>query len=43
MVDVKIRECKTPGCCKWPTFGMAGARTAKFCAQHAPNGMIDVC
>ena len=30
------------GCCKWPTFRMAGARMVKFCAEHESNGMVNV-
>ena len=26
-----------------PSFGVAGTKTAKYCAQHAPHGMVDVC
>ncbi|CAN0479052.1 unnamed protein product, partial [Ascophyllum nodosum] len=42
MVDVKSRECKTQGCCKWPNFGVAGSRMTEYCTQHAPNGMVNL-
>ena len=42
MVDVKSRKCGTESCNKRPSFGVAGAKTAEYCAQHAPDGMVDV-
>ena len=35
IVDVKSRKCKTQGCGKGPSFGVAGTTTAEYCAQHA--------
>ena len=26
-----------------PSFGVAGTKTAEYCAQHAPDGMVNVC
>ena len=42
MVDAKSRRCKTEGCDKRSSFGVAGTKTAEYCAQHAPDGMVDV-
>ena len=42
MVDVKSRECKTHDCGKIPSFGVAGTKTAEYCAQHDPDGMVNV-
>ena len=35
MVDVKRRKCRTEGCGKRPSFGVANTTTVKYCAQHA--------
>lgn len=35
-------KCPRDGCGKEPSFGMAGSRTAQFCAQHAEDGMVNV-
>ena len=42
MVDVRSRKCRTEGCGKWPSFGVAGTRTMEYCAQHAWGGMVNV-
>ena len=42
MLDVCSRKCRTEGCGKLPSFGVAGTKTGEFCAQHALGGMIDV-
>ena len=42
MVDVKSRKCRTEGCGKIPSFGVAGTKTAEYCAQHALDGMVDI-
>ncbi|CAM9897347.1 unnamed protein product, partial [Ascophyllum nodosum] len=42
MANVKNRVCKTRGCCNRPSFGVAGTKTAEYCAQHAPDGMVDI-
>ena len=42
IVDVKSRKCKTEGCGTIPSFGVAGTKTAEYCAQHALEGMVDV-
>ena len=34
MVDVRSRKCSTEGCGKIPSFGVANASTAEYCAQH---------
>ena len=43
MVNVKRRECRTEGCGKRPSFGVAGTKTLVYCARHAPSGMVDAC
>ncbi|CAN0217682.1 unnamed protein product [Ascophyllum nodosum] len=35
MVDVRNRMCRTEGCGKRPSFRVANAKTAEYCAQHA--------
>ena len=42
MVDVKSKKCRTEGCGKRPSFGVAGTKNVEHCAQHAPEGMVDV-
>ena len=42
MVDVKSRKCRTEGCGKIPSFGVAGTKTVEYCLQHATDGMVDV-
>ncbi|CAM9420640.1 unnamed protein product [Ascophyllum nodosum] len=42
MVDVCSRKCKTEGCGKQPSFGVAGIKTGEYCGQHAPHGMVNV-
>ena len=42
MVDVKSIKCRTEGCGKIPSFGVAGTNMAEYCAHHAPGGMINV-
>ena len=42
MVDVYRKKCSTEGCGKQPKFGVAGTKTAEYCAQHTPDGMVDV-
>ena len=34
--------CKTEGCGKKPSYGVAGTKTVEYCAQHAPDGMVNV-
>ena len=43
MVDIKNIKYRTQVCGKGLLFGVAGTRTAEYCAQHAPYGMVDVC
>ena len=43
MVNVKSRKCRTEGCGRGPSYGVAGTKTAEYCAQHAPDGMVNVC
>ncbi|CAM9611778.1 unnamed protein product, partial [Ascophyllum nodosum] len=43
MVSVKDRKCRTDGCGKCASFGVAGTKTGEYCAQHAPDGMVNVC
>ena len=41
MVDVKNRKCRTEGCGKLPSFGVAGTKkTREYCTQHAVEGMV---
>ena len=42
MVDVESKKCRTEGCGKIPSFGVAGTKMAEYCAHHAPGGMINV-
>ncbi|CAM9660170.1 unnamed protein product [Ascophyllum nodosum] len=43
MVVVRSRrKCKTEGCGKRRSFGVAGTKTAEYCAQHAKERMVDV-
>ena len=42
MVYVKSNKCKTEGCGKSPSFGVAGSKTVEYCAQHALEGMVNV-
>ena len=42
MVDVRSRKCRTEGCGKGPSFGVAGTKTVEYCAQHALHGMVRV-
>ena len=41
MVNVRNTKFKTVGCCKWPSLGVAGTKTAEYCSQHAPDGMVN--
>ena len=43
MVDVDSRKCRTEGCGKRPSHGVAGTKTVEYCAQHALDGMVNVC
>ena len=38
MINVQSRKCRTEGCGKLPSFGVAGTKTVKY----APEGMVDV-
>ena len=40
MVTFESRTCRTEGCGKQPSFGVAGTKTREYCAQHAPDGMV---
>ena len=42
MVNVKSRKCKTQGCVKASSFGVAGTKTAEYCEQYAPDEMVDI-
>ena len=42
MANVYSRKCRTGSCDKQPFFGVAGTKTAEYCAQHALNGMVNV-
>ena len=43
MVNVCSKKCRTEGCGKRPTHGVAGTKTVEYCAQHALDGMVNVC
>ena len=43
MIGIYSRKCKIEGCSKRPSFGVAGTRMVEYCAQHAQDGMVDVC
>ena len=34
--------CKTKGCGKQSSFGLAETKTVEYCAQHAKSGIVDV-
>ena len=42
MVNIYGRKCRTEGCGKKTWLGVAGTKTAEYCAQHAPEGMVDI-
>ena len=42
MVNVCSTKCRTEGCDKWPSFGVAGTRTLEYCAQHALDGIVNL-
>ena len=43
MIDVKNEKRCTEGCGKRPCFGVvAGMKYAEYCAQHTPEGMLNV-
>ena len=42
MAYVCRRRCRTEGCGKLPSFGVAGTKTGEYCAQHAPEKMVNV-
>ena len=42
MVNVYKRKCRTESCGVKPSLGVAGTETAKYCTQHAPEGMVKV-
>eukprot|EP00752_Nemacystus_decipiens_P013852 g12298.t1 len=37
------RRCEDPTCSKQASYGVEGTRRRQFCAQHAAEGMVDVC
>ena len=41
-VNVKGKMCGNEGCGKFPAFGVAGTKTAKYCRRHALDGMANV-
>ena len=42
MINVSGRKCRNERCGKRALFGVAGTKTAEYCAEHAFDGMIDV-
>ncbi|CAN0128787.1 unnamed protein product, partial [Ascophyllum nodosum] len=41
MINVP-NKCRNEGCFEQSWFGVAGTKTAKYCAQHASGGIIKV-
>ena len=42
-LDVKSRkQCRADGCGKGPSLGVAGTKTAEYCTEHAPLGVVNV-
>ena len=41
MVNGRSIKCRTEGCGKQPSFGVAGTKTMEYCKQHAPDGMVN--
>ena len=37
------RRCENPTCPKQASYGLKGTARRQFCAQHAVDGMVDVC
>ena len=42
MVNISSRRCKTEGCGKDPSFGVAGTKIKEYCYQHSSEGMVNV-
>ena len=42
MVNIKSKKCKTEGCGKQPSFGVAGTKRVEYCAQQASDKTIVV-
>ena len=42
MINVSSKKCRTEGCGKQPSYGVAGTKTVEYCEQHSPDGMINV-
>ena len=40
MVSAYTRKCRTEGCDKHSSYGVAGMKTEGHCAQHARDGII---
>ena len=36
------QKCRTEGCGKRASVGVAGTKPGEYCAQHAPEGMVNV-
>ena len=43
MVNVCSKKCRTEGCRKGPSYGVAGTKMVEYCAQHTLDGMAKVC
>ena len=41
-MNVRNKKCRTEAYDKGPSFGLVGTKTSKYCAQHAPDGMVNV-
>jgi hypothetical protein len=38
----KGKQCEHPLCQTRPSYNLAGEKTARFCSEHAPEGMVNV-
>ena len=43
MVNICSKKCRTEGCRKGPSYGVAGTKIVEYCEQHLPDGMVNVC
>ena len=43
LLYVCYRKCRTKDCGKRASFGVAGTKTMKYCARHAPAAMVNIC
>ena len=43
VVNLYNIKCRTEGCGKRPSFGVAGTNSAEYCAQHSTDRTVNVC